>query len=241
MKYLIRLDDACETMNWERWLKMEALLDKYSIKPLIAVIPNNEDVMQKIDPPRNTFWQWVKNLEQKEWEIGLHGNNHVYRTNEGGINPIHNRSEFAGLPLVEQKDKIKKGFSKLKSEGFIPRIFVAPSHTFDLNTLEALKTESCINIISDTLAFSPYKKHNFIFIPQQLGAVRQVFLPGVFTFCYHPNTMNDNAFSQLEVFIKKYNKKFSRFKDLDLSQVNSKTIISKLLSFSYFEFRKIFR
>ncbi|WP_034039891.1 DUF2334 domain-containing protein [Wocania ichthyoenteri] len=241
MKYLIRLDDACETMNWEKWLRMEALLDKYSVKPLIAVIPNNEDDMQKIDPPRSTFWQWVKALEQKDWEIGLHGNDHVYKTTEGGINPIHKRSEFAGLTLVEQKDKIKKGFEKFKSEGFNPRIFVAPSHTFDLNTLKALKAESSINIISDTLAFKPYKKHDFIFIPQQLGSARFVFLPGVYTFCYHPNTMNDNAFNQLEVFLKKHNRKFSNFKDLDLNHVNSKSIFDKLLSFTYFQFRKVFR
>ena len=31
MKYLFILDDACETMNWDRWFKMEALLDKYNI------------------------------------------------------------------------------------------------------------------------------------------------------------------------------------------------------------------
>lgn len=241
MKYLIRLDDACETMNWERWLKIEALLDKYNVRPLIAVIPNNEDDMQKIDVPSGTFWQWVKKLEQKGWEIGLHGNNHVYQTNEGGINPIHKRSEFAGLSLDIQMDKIKKGFSKLKSEGFNPRIFVAPSHTFDLNTLKALKAESSINIISDTIALSPYKKYDFIFIPQQVGSARTISLPGLFTFCYHPNTMNDNAFNKLEDFLIKNNERFTSFKVLNLSQVKSKTIISKLLSFSYFQFRKIFR
>lgn len=241
MKYLIRLDDACETMNWEKWLKMEVLLDKYNVKPLIAVIPNNEDVMQKIDSPKKTFWQWIKNLDDKGWEIGLHGNNHVYKTNEGGINPIHKRSEFAGLPLVEQKNKIKKGIEKFKSKGFNPRIFVAPSHTFDLNTLKALKAESSINVVSDTLAFKPYKKHDFIFIPQQLGAARHMFIPGIFTFCYHPNTMNDMAFNQLESFLEKHNTKFLSFKQLNLISVNSKSIFDKLLSFAYFQFRKIFR
>ena len=241
MKYLFRLDDACETMDWRKWLKMEALLDKYNIQPLVAVIPNNEDVMQKIDEPKDEFWQWVKNLKQKGWEIGLHGNNHVYQTNEGGINPIHKRSEFAGVPLAEQKDKIKKGVEKLKSKGFNPRIFVAPSHTFDLNTLKALKTESSIKIISDTIALLPYKKYDFIFTPQQVGSARNILLPGLFTFCYHPNTMDDNAFSNLEQFLIKNDSNFSSFKALDLNQVKSKSIMSKLFSFSYFQFRKIFR
>lgn len=239
MKYLFRLDDACETMNWERWLKMEALLDKYNIRPLIAVIPNNEDKGQKIDAPRETFWPWLKNLEQKGWEIALHGNSHVYQTKDAGINPIHKRSEFAGVPLEEQKDKIKKGFSKLVAKGFNPRIFVAPSHTFDLNTLSALQSESSIIAISDTMGLKPYKKNGFVFIPQQLGHARPVSLPGIFTICYHPNGMNDNAYNNLEKFLVKNQNKFLSFQDLDLSKVKSKGIISKLLSFSYFQFRKI--
>ncbi|WP_339916547.1 DUF2334 domain-containing protein [Yeosuana marina] len=241
MKYLIRLDDACETMDLNKWLKMERILFKYDIKPLIAVIPNNEDDMQKINPFNKGFWQWIKGLETKGWEIGLHGNNHVYKTNEGGINPIHKRSEFAGLSLDDQKEKIKKGWSKMKEMGFSPRMFVAPSHTFDNNTLKALKTESDIRIISDTMAFYPYKINDFVFIPQQLGAVRNINIPGIYTFCYHPNTMNDSEFSHLDEFLSKNQKKFTSFKDLDLDDLKSKTIFDRILSFLYFQFRKLFR
>ncbi|MCK0156854.1 DUF2334 domain-containing protein [Cellulophaga sp. F20128] len=241
MKYLIRLDDACETMNWQRWLKMEALLDKYDIKPLIAVIPNNEDKEQKIDAPRETFWQWVKNLEQKGWEIGLHGNNHVYKTKDGGINPIHKRSEFAGLSLNTQRDKIQKGYQKFNEMGFNPRVFVAPSHTFDLNTLKALKFESDIKIISDTIALFPYHYEDLIFIPQQLGSARNVSLPGVFTFCYHPNTMNEKSFLKLESFLKLNHSKFLSIKDIALKNLKSKSIIDKCMSHLYFTFRKYFR
>lgn len=240
-KYLIRLDDACETMDWKNWLKIETIFDKYSIKPLIAVIPNNEDKNQKINPNNSNFWQWLKNLEAKGWEIALHGNNHVYQTIDGGINPIHKRSEFAGLPLNTQKDKIKKGFSKLRSMGFNPKIFVAPSHTFDLNTLEALKSESTIRIISDTMALNPYKKYDFVFIPQQIGSVREIPLSGTFTFCYHPNTMNDKDFENLEVFLQLNSKYFIGFNDFDFSQVLKKSTFDKILSFIYFKYRSIFR
>ncbi|MFD0988654.1 DUF2194 domain-containing protein [Mariniflexile jejuense] len=240
-KYLIRLDDACETMNWEKWLSIEKLFDKYQIKPLIAVIPNNEDTSQKIDPPNENFWLWLKKLEKKGWEIGLHGNDHVYRTNQGGINPIHQRSEFAGLPLNIQKSKIKLGFTKLKEKGFNPKIFVAPSHTFDLNTLKALKNESSIRIISDTMARYPYKKHDFIFIPQQVGAVRNIPISGTYTFCYHPNTMNETDFKHLESFIKPNKNQFYSFNNLDLANVKNKLLTDKLLSYCYFKFRKLFR
>jgi len=241
MKYLIRLDDVCETMHWNKWLRMESILDKYGIKPLIAVIPNNEDAMQKIDPPNKNFWQWLKAVELKGWEIGLHGNNHVYQTNQGGINPLHNRSEFAGVSLGEQKDKIKKGITKLNTMGFYPRIFVAPSHTFDLNTLEALKSESSIKIISDTMALHPYKKYDFVFIPQQVGAVRNIPLPGIYTFCYHPNTMQDSDFEFLESFLTKNSNKFVSFSQINMTSLKPKTFIDNLLSYSYFKFRTFFR
>ena len=41
--YLMRLDDACEKRNVKNWDRMEALLDKYNVKPLVAVIPNCKD------------------------------------------------------------------------------------------------------------------------------------------------------------------------------------------------------
>ena len=38
-KYIIRLDDAAEKMNIDNWEKMENILDRYDIKPLVGVIP----------------------------------------------------------------------------------------------------------------------------------------------------------------------------------------------------------
>ena len=40
---LIRLDDVAENMNWELMDKCEQLFDKYNIKPLMGVVPNNKD------------------------------------------------------------------------------------------------------------------------------------------------------------------------------------------------------
>lgn len=38
-KYILRLDDAAERMDIVKWNRMEVLLDKYNIKPLVGVIP----------------------------------------------------------------------------------------------------------------------------------------------------------------------------------------------------------
>ena len=41
--YLIRLDDASEYMDLDKWSRMEELLDKYNIKPIFGIIPDNQD------------------------------------------------------------------------------------------------------------------------------------------------------------------------------------------------------
>lgn len=241
MKYLFRLDDACETMDLKKWLRIEALFDEYGVKPLVAAIPNNKDPKQKIDAPYPDYWNWLGQLESKGWEIALHGYDHVYISKSGGVNPINNQSEFAGVPLTEQKAKIKKGFSFFEEKGFRPRIFVAPSHTFDENTLAALESESPIRIISDTLAFAPYNKDGFTFIPQQIGRARKLLGKGFFTFCYHPSVMTDKEFRALEVFLSKNRNDIISFQDLQLDQLKPKSIRDNLLSKTYFGFRKIFR
>ena len=43
MKILLRFDDIAENMNWHMMDKFENLLDKYDIKPVMGVIPYNQD------------------------------------------------------------------------------------------------------------------------------------------------------------------------------------------------------
>ena len=40
----------------------------------------------------------------------MHGYNHVYHAERGGMNPVNRRSEFAGEPLEVQRRKYQKGF-----------------------------------------------------------------------------------------------------------------------------------
>lgn len=162
-KYLIRLDDACPTMAKDRWQKIEYILDKYSIYPMVGVIPANQDHSLVLDEEDCNFWNKVKTWQKKGWSIALHGYDHIYCSNKAGVNPIHNRSEFAGLPLNSQKKKIKAGVDIFLSHGIYPLFFFAPSHTFDENTLIAIKDCSTIRMISDTPAFAPYKKSEFFF------------------------------------------------------------------------------
>lgn len=229
-KYIMRLDDACEKRDVAKWNHMEELLDRYEVKPLVGVIPHCEDPAMKEYPVDEHFWDRVKCWKKKDWTIAMHGYNHVYVTKCGGINPVNARSEFAGLPIEEQKDKIKKGVLIMREHGINPKVFFAPSHTFDENTLVALREESDIRIISDTIAMAPYSKYGFTFVPQQSGRVRKLPLRMV-TFCYHPNMMKDSDFERLEIFLQKNKDSFIIF---PVQIVNRKVnIFDKLLNAVY--------
>ena len=43
MPYYIRLDDACEKMDVKNWARMEEILDRHRIAPLVGIIPHCED------------------------------------------------------------------------------------------------------------------------------------------------------------------------------------------------------
>ena len=205
--YLIRLDDASDHMHIENWAKIEQLLDESGIRPLVGVIPLNRDPMLLEFPEDPGFWQKARAWRDKGWRIALHGYEHLYCSDCAGINPVHDRSEFAGLSLELQREKIREGVAILKEKGLNPTAFFAPSHTFDENTLEALRLESDIRVISDTVANDTYCRNGFTFIPQQAGRVRELPFK-VTTICLHPNFTTDPEFDEIEAFLKTHSGQF---------------------------------
>ena len=127
-RYLIRLDDACPYMDRVKWQRMENILDKYGVKPLVGIIPANADLKTMIDPDDNNFWVKAHSWVKKGWSIALHGYDHVCISDDGmkGLNPFWRRSEFAGLSLELQREKIRNGYAVLKEQGFEPKYFFAP-------------------------------------------------------------------------------------------------------------------
>ena len=230
--YIIRLDDASDYMNVPNWEKVEKILDEFEIKPIFGIIPDNHDQSIVDKYPKNpAFWNLVEKWIKKGWIPAMHGYEHRYVSRDGGINPVNNKSEFAGLPYEMQSKKIEKGWIILKQHGIEPSIFFAPSHTFDLNTLKAIKEKTSIRIISDTIAWDIYKADDFYFIPQQSGRVRKLPFRTV-TFCYHPNTMNDNDFEVLRLFICR---NVSYFRNTwECKCAKKRTVMDKLLQKLYF-------
>ena len=226
---IIRLDDASDKMNTKNWDRIEKILDSYNIKPIVGIIPINKDPDFQHYSTDNNFKQKLKNWEIKGWYIAMHGYEHIFETNEGGINPVNQKSEFAGLDLETQRKKIKKGYHLLKTMGIEPKIFFAPAHTFDANTIEALRIETNIRIISDTIANDIYFKDDFYYIPQQSGKCRNLPFK-TNTFCYHPNSMKANDFIELNSFLKKYKEHFQEIK-LTKRKIN---IYDKIINWLYF-------
>ena len=116
MKILLRFDDIAENMNWSLLEKCEELFDKYKIKPVLGIIPNNQDKELLSHPKKNNFWQLVKKWENKGWEISMHGYNHLYDmdTHKKDLFMHGGKSEFCGHTLKSQKKKIKLGLAVFK-------------------------------------------------------------------------------------------------------------------------------
>lgn len=227
-KYLIRLDDACPTMNLHNWQKIETILDKYNIKPMVGIIPYNEDLELSIDKYDNLFWHKARIWEQKKWTIALHGYNHVYLSKIVQSECKYLLSEFVTLSIEMQEEKIENGIKIFGDNGLEPKYFIAPNHTFDKNTLIALRNKSDIRRISDNFTFAPYKKDCFIYFPQQFGVFRKVYFSGFWTFCFHPNNLNNEDFCAMEIFIKNNYKSFISFDEIDIENVKNVTILNEL-------------
>lgn len=215
-KFLIRLDDAHHCSNQKKWKKMEEILIKNNVFPIVAVIPNNKDKTLNFNSRNAKFWEQVKIWEQKGWTIALHGHTHTYhKINKNcSILPMYPRSEFSGLSLDEQIKKMKASFAIFKKNNLIPKVFVAPSHSFDENTLKALKKVTSIRIVSDGWSLFPYFYKKLLFVPQQCWDLK-FKLFGIWTVCLHPNTMREEDFEVLDKKLKKYSKKIISLNDLN--------------------------
>ena len=133
---LIRFDDIAPNMNWKMMDKCERLLNEYKIKPVIGVIPNNQDPELMAYEKRDKFWQIIKNWKKKNWEIAMHGYTHVYdtETNKRDYFKYGGKSEFFGHSFKEQLSRLVKGKKIFDQNNIVINTFFAPNHTYDFNT-----------------------------------------------------------------------------------------------------------
>ena len=227
---LIRLDDIAENMNWDLMEKSELLFNKYKIKPVLGVIPNNQDNELLAYPKKNNFWEQIRIWKNNGWEISMHGSNHVYDmdTNNKDYFSFGGKSEFFGHTLDTQLLKIKNGLKKFNEEKIKIRSFYAPNHTYDENTLIALKNSGIKEVI-DGYGLMPYTENDIKFIPQLFYKV--IALPfGIQTTQIHLNYWKQKDFDNFEKFIIKNLNKIITY-DQAIEKVNN-NLFYKLINIS---------
>ena len=79
-RYLIRFDDICSTMNWTVWDAIESQLIRHSIRPILAVVPDNHDPKLIVEVARADFWERVRSWQRAGYAIAMHGYEHRYVT-----------------------------------------------------------------------------------------------------------------------------------------------------------------
>ena len=204
MRIAIRMDDITPGMDWEKFNRFRKILDGGGIRPLIGVVPRVQDPKLRIDEEKEDFWEWLAGLKKDGWHIAMHGLNHVYRTDKGGMFPLNRQSEFAGLPYEEQLAMLKEGKSLLKEKGIETDIFMAPSHSYDRNTLRALKAAG-FKAVTDGFGSRPYIRgeEGLIFYPVSFRKEADLSsaADGITTFVVHANTMSDRAFEWYEELV----------------------------------------
>lgn len=213
MNISIRMDDITPDMDWAKFLRFKELCDLYQVKPLIGVVPENQDAMLHIDEERDDFWECLLQLEKEGWVIAQHGYTHIYSTKKKGCFPLNAISEYAGKPYEEQLANLKKGKQILESHGIYTDIFMAPAHSYDKNTLKALK-EVGFSKLTDGFGDRPYEWKGLTFYPisfKQSNSLKQE--RGYTTFVIHANTMNDKDFERYEKLFAEHKDKLISYQD----------------------------
>ena len=211
-RYLIRFDDLCPTMARDRWDQYSAILSRYGVRPILAVVPDNQDPALKRQEPDPDFWDRMRSCEASGATIAMHGYRHHCVSRGPSLLGLNESSEFAGVDETQQRTWIRCGLTALRDQGLSPRLFVAPRHGFDHATLRALAREG-LGILSDGFAKRVFVRYDVLWIPQQLWEPVEKN-SGLWTICIHTNTAPESLSAKLEQFLKRNAAQMTCFDDV---------------------------
>lgn len=206
MKIAVRMDDITPDMNWENFRFFQKLFEEAGIQPLLGIVPDNRDENLHKEEPRQDFYEVMKDLQKQGYVLSMHGCHHMYSTKKGGIFPLNNFSEFAGVSYTEQKKMLEEGKQLLLEKGIVTDMFMAPAHSYDKNTLRALK-ELGFTKITDGFGKRPYTYKGLTFYPisfQLSRSLKQKF--GYTTMVLHANTITEKDKERYTKIFKEHGK-----------------------------------
>lgn len=192
-RLIFRLDDITPGINEDNFDRIMFHFLSNGIRPLLGLVPDNHDPELQVQEASDGLWEKIQRMvEDGLVDIAQHGYQHcLYDSGKGVLNRFHSFStltEFAGRVYEQQFEMIREGRRVLQEKGLATDIWMAPAHSFDHNTLTALRSLG-FRRVSDGVGLYPYYWQDLLFVPQQLGKVRKVPPFGIWTVCLHINTM----------------------------------------------------
>lgn len=209
VQYLLRLDDFCPTMWRAGWERFAPLIAEFGVRPILAVVPKNQDPDLIIEAPDTEFWDRMGRLESAGATIAIHGYRHVCVSRGASLLAMHRETEFAGVAEEKQTEWVNAGLQIFRGHGLNPKLWVAPRHGFDDVTLKVLRRAG-ISFISDGFARVPLVRGGVTWIPQQLWEPVHRS-KGLWTICIHSNTAREATVRRLREFLQGNAGQFTSF------------------------------
>ena len=210
---LIRFDDICPRMNWANFLAIKNALHRFNLKSILGVVPENHDPSLNVSSFNPHFYRQILLYAAYGDSIAQHGTYHLYTSSSSGILEINNNSEFAGHSFSYQYNLIKHGKQLLGANGIHPSLFMAPSHSFDKNTLKALSMLG-FKYLTDGYGWHPYYINDILLIPQLAANYLPLPHSVLQTICLHTNTMTEQQVSSFIRFIYSNHSRIVSFDDV---------------------------
>lgn len=193
----LRFDDYHQDIDNETWVNVLSQYDKQGLRGVIGVIPKYHG-----EPLSGDVVPFLRDLRENGWELAQHGYTHEDIGDGRGGQLYHERSEFCGVPLVEQRRRIGEGRDILKRHGIEPTTFIPPWHEFNSDTIRAL-SEHGFDCINEGRWPVPRTIEGITLVPTHIPAVTPYMIgAGVVTLVSHPQ-LEDNPMRSAEEVVGK--------------------------------------
>ena len=234
-KLVVRIDDVHPTMDGDRFRYFASRMREIDCQGLLGIIPNclDKGLMRGDKIPE--FWAWMSELKSDGWVISMHGYKHVYDTRGETLLRGVEKSEFAGHELSEQIARIRAAKSIMMSKGLDTDVFMAPKHSFDMNTIKALLAND-FKYITDGFGLYAYDVMGITVVPQ-LFSRPHGFSIGVTTTCLHLDNM---TYAEIDNFIDKI-KHYEVISFYSATRINTNKFVRNLLRFLTYCFVVLYR
>ncbi|SEJ29189.1 hypothetical protein SAMN04488018_12217 [Myroides marinus] len=236
-KYIVRFDDLCPTMDWNKFSKIKEALEEYGIKSVLGVVPINRDPVLNIadNITEEMFYHNIIKFKNYGDTIAQHGTYHIMHNCSGGIMKINKYGEICELPYNKQLELLTIGKQILVERNIWEPYYMAPAHSFDDNTLKALKELNFL-ALTDGWGGYPYQLEDIICVPQLFAKPFTKFNIGYQTICLHTNNMNKFQIEEFVNFIHSNKGSFVNFKDIVANKDLLKPSITKFMLYNVSKF-----